>query len=190
MTKTEAIALFKEIQNGRGTGDLREEFRREFRVGDVANKLWDDPEFTLGIEYGILIALQQVFDLDKFQMKHPFGRPVLMGDEQSAGLCDQDIRVIKFNCLGGGPQTIEEVMSILKGIDPKRLREADEVRFYTNPKDFDTFDLDDLLERKPVDRADESGSSIAINPEVGVRRRKKGDIERMKHPFGEPPKPK
>lgn len=63
MTKTEAIALFKEIQNGRGTGDLREEFRREFGAGSVAENMWDDPKFTLGVEYGILIALQQVYDL-------------------------------------------------------------------------------------------------------------------------------
>ena len=63
MNKLEAIKLFKNIQNGRGTGDLRDIFLNEFNAGSMAKEFWDDGIFSLGVEYGILISLQQVFKL-------------------------------------------------------------------------------------------------------------------------------
>jgi len=64
MTKQEAIKLFREIQNGRGTGDFRTKYLVAFGAGRVAEKIWNEPEFTLGVEYGILIALSKAFDIE------------------------------------------------------------------------------------------------------------------------------
>jgi hypothetical protein len=65
MNKAEAIELFKSIQNGRGTGDLRSKFLENFGAGKLAINLWDDEIFTLGVEYGILVAFMLAFDLKK-----------------------------------------------------------------------------------------------------------------------------
>ena len=67
MNKQFAIDLFKSIQNGRGTGDFRDEFIETFPNGrgNIAINEWHNGIFTLGVEYGILIALMKIFDLKR-----------------------------------------------------------------------------------------------------------------------------
>ena len=60
ITKEQAIKLFYEIQNGAGVD------RRNFPdilKGSIPRKWWNNPEFSLGIEYVFLIALQDLFDI-------------------------------------------------------------------------------------------------------------------------------
>ena len=61
MTKKEAIEWYKEITGG--TGVDRYAALDIIRRGSVAKKLWDDPSFTLGVEYGALIVLVKAFDI-------------------------------------------------------------------------------------------------------------------------------
>ena len=63
MTKEQAIKWFKQIQNGAGTYPERTAFLEEFGAGEIARAIWDSGEFTLGLEYGILIALSVVYSL-------------------------------------------------------------------------------------------------------------------------------
>ncbi len=57
MNKKEALKLFKEIQNGRGSWDLFDKFPQK---GTLAK--WT-PEFSLGHEYGILSTLDIIFNI-------------------------------------------------------------------------------------------------------------------------------
>ena len=61
MTKEEAIKWFKEISSG--TGVDRYAALDIIRRGCIAQDLWDDPVFTLGVEYGVLIALVKAFNI-------------------------------------------------------------------------------------------------------------------------------
>lgn len=61
MTKKEAIEWFKEITGGAGVD--RYAALDVIRRGSVAEKLWDDPSFTLGVEYGVCIALVKAFNI-------------------------------------------------------------------------------------------------------------------------------
>lgn len=63
MSGQQAIAWFKRIQRGGGTYSERMKFLEQFGAGEVAKALWHSGEFTLGMEYGILLALAAVFDL-------------------------------------------------------------------------------------------------------------------------------
>jgi len=63
VNKKQAIEWFKAIQNGEGTYTARMTFLEEFGVGRTAETVWDDGVFTLGIEYGILIALSVAYSL-------------------------------------------------------------------------------------------------------------------------------
>ena len=60
MTKQEAIDVIYEITNGSGVN--REDYPKAMR-GELANFLWNDGAFTLGIEYGYVLALRTVFDI-------------------------------------------------------------------------------------------------------------------------------
>jgi hypothetical protein len=44
-----------------GTYYDRQEYINKFGVGVIARQLWNDPIFTLGIEYGIKIAVAKIF---------------------------------------------------------------------------------------------------------------------------------
>ena len=61
MTKKEAIEWYKKITGGAGVD--RYAALDVIKRGAIAEKLWDDPAFTLGMEYGVLIALVKTFDL-------------------------------------------------------------------------------------------------------------------------------
>lgn len=65
MSRQRAITWFKRIQRGGGTYSERMKFLKQFGAGEVARALWHSSEFTLGMEYGILLALAVVFDLQK-----------------------------------------------------------------------------------------------------------------------------
>ncbi len=38
----------------KGVGDLRARYLRKYGAGRVAERVWNDPSFTLGFEYGLL----------------------------------------------------------------------------------------------------------------------------------------
>ena len=60
MTRQEAIVWYRDITSGSGVD--RNEFPIESR-GRLAQMAWDDGVFTLGTEYGVLIALRKIFDI-------------------------------------------------------------------------------------------------------------------------------
>lgn len=61
MTKDEAIRWYREIQSGAGVD--REAPLAVVRRGSIARQYWDDPTFSLGVEYGVLIALARAFEM-------------------------------------------------------------------------------------------------------------------------------
>ena len=62
LTCEEALAWFRRVPEG--TAIDRAVYREQFGVGNVAAYLWDDPAFTLGIEYGIRMALAKAFAIE------------------------------------------------------------------------------------------------------------------------------
>lgn len=62
MTREQAIEWYKEVQSG-VFGSERMDYLEKFEVGEVAKMLWNNPDFTYGIEYGALIAIAKIFDL-------------------------------------------------------------------------------------------------------------------------------
>lgn len=63
MTREEAIAWYRSIPKN-GSGHERKSFRDQgFGMGSIAQSYWDEPRFTLGIEYGMMIAIARVFDI-------------------------------------------------------------------------------------------------------------------------------
>ncbi len=60
MTKLEAIRWFKEIQGGKGVD--RASFPLE-RTKDLKKNRGTKSDFTLGIEYGAVIALWKIFNI-------------------------------------------------------------------------------------------------------------------------------
>ena len=63
MTKEDAIRKIFEIQDGAGIN--RNDFIDRVPRGRLAVQAWDDDKFTLGTEYGYIIALVEVFGLAK-----------------------------------------------------------------------------------------------------------------------------
>jgi|GEM_PF-2249013 len=63
MKPEQAITWFEQIQSGIGTYPERTAFLEKFGAGSSAKAIWNEGEFTLGIEYGILIALAKAYDL-------------------------------------------------------------------------------------------------------------------------------
>ncbi len=61
MTKAEAIERYRAIQSGAGV--KRDDYLESFGAGEIAKRLWDEERFTLGIEYGYLIALTECFQI-------------------------------------------------------------------------------------------------------------------------------
>ena len=62
MTREEAIAWYRAIPET-GSFGPRDAYLKEFHIGSVADKIWDSGEFTLGMEYGMMIAIVRIFDL-------------------------------------------------------------------------------------------------------------------------------
>lgn len=60
MDKKQAIKWFKEIQNGAGVD--RDRFPDDLK-GSLAQSLWNDVTFAYGTEYGVLIALMDMFGI-------------------------------------------------------------------------------------------------------------------------------
>ena len=60
MTREEAVRWFKEIRAGSGV--YRADFPDAMK-GTLAKQHWDDPVFSLGVEYGVLIALKKIFGI-------------------------------------------------------------------------------------------------------------------------------
>jgi len=58
--KEQAIKWFREIQNGSGVDGST---FPDILKGSIAKDKWDDSLFTYGIEYGVLIALIEIFDI-------------------------------------------------------------------------------------------------------------------------------
>lgn len=73
MTKAEVIKWYKEITGGAGVD--RYEALETLRRGRLAEKNWDDGLFTLGIEYGVLIALIKAFDITEKDLYDTSGAP-------------------------------------------------------------------------------------------------------------------
>ena len=63
MTKKEAIKKYKEITSGAGVD--RDKPLDVIKRGNVAEMLWNESAFTLGIEYGFLIALVEIFNISE-----------------------------------------------------------------------------------------------------------------------------
>ncbi len=61
MNKENAVKWYKAIQNGQGVD--RDEYLPVLKRGKIAEDLWNEGSFTLGIEYGVLIALIRIFNL-------------------------------------------------------------------------------------------------------------------------------
>lgn len=59
--REQAIKKIKEIRNGSGLN--REQFPDEAK-GSIAKDFWNSCEFTLGAEYGYIIALMEAFDIE------------------------------------------------------------------------------------------------------------------------------
>ncbi len=67
MEKAEAIKWFKEIQNGSGVD--RSKFPDDMK-GRLAKKAWDaESMFTYGIEYGVLIALHEIYGITQEDLR-------------------------------------------------------------------------------------------------------------------------
>jgi hypothetical protein len=65
MNKEEAEEWAKDVCE-LGTYPYREAYKNKFEVGSIANYYWNEPLFTLGMEYGIKIAVAKIFgDLDE-----------------------------------------------------------------------------------------------------------------------------
>lgn len=60
MTKDEAQKWARQVAH-KGTGAVRQAYLKKFGAGEVAEKYWNAALFTLGIEYGILIAVAKVY---------------------------------------------------------------------------------------------------------------------------------
>jgi len=60
MTEEEADRWLQNIIEN-GTGYARKHYQDFNEIGEVAERLWNDPTFTLGLEYGILIAIDQIY---------------------------------------------------------------------------------------------------------------------------------
>lgn len=56
-----AKELYLQIVQGHGVN--RDKFPEKSK-GELAKKLWNDDVFTLGLEYGILYALNELFTLE------------------------------------------------------------------------------------------------------------------------------
>jgi hypothetical protein len=62
MTQDEALNWATKICTKNGTYEERMKYLEKFGVGEFAEKYWNDPVFTYGIEYGILIAVAKIYD--------------------------------------------------------------------------------------------------------------------------------
>lgn len=62
MTRAEALEWCRAITSGDGVD--RDKYVDRVSRGTLAERYWDDGYFTLGVEYGVLIALIEAFDLD------------------------------------------------------------------------------------------------------------------------------
>lgn len=61
VTATEAREWISEVCT---EGVDRSKFVGRVPRGEMAKRYWDDPMFSYGVEYGVLMALVKVFDLD------------------------------------------------------------------------------------------------------------------------------
>ena len=64
MTKRKAQLWANDCAHN-GTGNARTDYRNTHRIGTMAETHWHDELFTLGVEYGILIAVDKIFNEDK-----------------------------------------------------------------------------------------------------------------------------
>jgi DNA-directed RNA polymerase subunit RPC12/RpoP len=67
LTKNEAIEKIVKIRVGFGV--YRTAFPEELK-GEIAKNIWDDGAFTLGIEYGYIIALMDTFEITEREITH------------------------------------------------------------------------------------------------------------------------
>lgn len=61
MPRDEALAWYRRVPEG--TAPARHAYREQFGAGRIAEMVWNDSSFTLGVEYGIRIALAKAFEL-------------------------------------------------------------------------------------------------------------------------------
>ena len=66
MTKEEAIQQIKEIRNGNGID--RNEYPESMR-GDIAKQVWNNNNFSFGMEYGYILGLMKTHSITKEELK-------------------------------------------------------------------------------------------------------------------------
>lgn len=66
IAREEAIKWIKTIQGGDGIDRTR---FPESMKGLCAVQVWDRPEFTLGIEYGVIIGLMETFEIKAEELR-------------------------------------------------------------------------------------------------------------------------
>lgn len=62
--KTKALETIKNIQNGKWDRN-----KPEPPKGEIASMLWNDPKFAIGMEYGAIVVLMQLFNLKNTDLK-------------------------------------------------------------------------------------------------------------------------
>jgi len=67
MNKKTGIKIIREIMNGSGID--RNKYPESWK-GSIARNLWDKGEFTLGIEYGYILALKEIFNINEREIKN------------------------------------------------------------------------------------------------------------------------
>ncbi len=63
MTKEDSLVWSTEMCES-GTYEAQKEYKNKHDIGGIAERVWNDPLFTYGIEYGILIAVDKIFNLE------------------------------------------------------------------------------------------------------------------------------
>jgi len=66
MNKKQAIKKIASIQNGKGINTL---IFPEKQKADIAKRFWRSGEFNLGMEYGYILALIEVFKIKNKEIK-------------------------------------------------------------------------------------------------------------------------
>jgi hypothetical protein len=65
LNRKEAIAKIHEIQTSFG---LDVSLYPKIMCGSIAREYWEDSIFSLGMEYGYIYALLQIFDIEPFEL--------------------------------------------------------------------------------------------------------------------------
>jgi len=67
MTRIKAIEKIKEIQSGSGVNRF---YFPDSMKGDCAKAVWDEGLFTFGMEYGAIIILMEIFNINEHDIRN------------------------------------------------------------------------------------------------------------------------